>query len=143
MSLVVVVPHHAATLPAALRNALATLDEHAVAALGWRQVVFMRTAQHGASARAARWPQRVADAVLGQLHWMVPQAEQPVRGATVARVAVELALAMPAATPGTRVLAPAWLWHAAQLDAADTRALLQRWLAGEQPPPGPRDRRRW
>jgi hypothetical protein len=132
-TLLVVVPHRAALLPAALKAGLASLDEGAVAALGFRQLVFMRMAQAGgASAGGGSWPQRLGHWLLGQLHWMVPQREQPVRAATVARVAAALALALPGAAPATRVLAPEWLWHAAQ--AGDIEALLAAWLAGQPPP---------
>ena len=107
----------------------------------------MRMADGGrgtaAGGEGGPWPQRLADAMLGQLRWMVPAAEQPVRAATVARVAVELALRLPQAAAGTRVLAPQWLWHAAQArGAAALDALLERFLAG-QPPPQARDGRRW
>jgi hypothetical protein len=133
-TLLVVVPHRAALLPAALKAGLASLDEGTVAALGFRQLVFMRMSQAGGSGDAGggSWPQRLGHWLIGQMHWMVPQREQPVRAATVARVAVELALQLPAAAPATRVLAPEWLWHAAQ--ASDPAPLLAAWLAGQPPP---------
>ena len=46
-SLVVVVPHAPGLLPQALKAGLATLDEGAVAALGFAHLVFMRSAQAG------------------------------------------------------------------------------------------------
>ena len=131
-SLLVVVPHAPGLLPQALKAGLASLDEAAVAALGFDHLVFMRTAQSGAAvatdgsrlpppARLARW-------LLGQLHWMVPQGEQPVRTDTVARVAAHLALALPRAAPGSRVLPPELLWAAAQTPSADM--VVDDWLAG-------------
>jgi hypothetical protein len=142
LRLLVAQPHSAALLPAALKAGLASLDEAAVAALGFEQLVFMRMAQTGASTGPAlRGPARLARWLLSQLHWMVPQAEQPVRSVTVARLATALAVALPQATPGTRVLAPEWLWHAAQgTPAAD---LAQAWLAGQLPPVAAAVRRRW
>jgi hypothetical protein len=133
-TLLVVVPHRAALLPAALKAGLASLDEGTVAALGFRQLVFMRMSQAGGGgdAGAGSWPQRLGHWLLSQLHWMVPQREQPVRAATVARVAAELALQLPGAAPATRVLAPEWLWHAAQ--ASDIEPLLAAWLAGQPLP---------
>jgi hypothetical protein len=133
-TLLVVVPHRAALLPAALKAGLASLDEGTVATLGFRQLVFMRMAQAGGAgaAGAGSWPQRLGHWLLAQLHWMVPQREQPVRAATVARVAAELALQLPGAAPATRVLAPEWLWHAAQ--ASDVEPLLAAWLAGQPLP---------
>lgn len=128
--LIVVVPHAPSLLPQALKQGLANLDEGAVAAMGYQQLVFMRMAQAGgppgAAGRSA--PQRLAAWMLSQLRWMVPQREQPVRSDTVARVAAALAVALPHARPGTRVLPPELLWQAAQLPHAD--AVVQEWLDG-------------
>jgi hypothetical protein len=132
-SLIVVVPHAPSLLPQALKQGLANLDEGAVAAMGYTQLVFMRMAQAGGAPAAARVsaPQRLAAWMLSQLRWMVPQREQPVRSDTVARVAAALALALPQAAPGTRVLPPELLWQAAQspqAPAADD--LIVAWLGG-------------
>jgi hypothetical protein len=126
--LIVAVPHAPALLPQALQSGLASMDEGAVAALGFEQLVFMRMAQPAALASGLSPPQRLARWMLGQLHWMVPQREQPVQAATVARVVAALALHLPAAVPGTRVLPAGLLWRAAQ--AADAAPLVQAWLAG-------------
>ena len=135
-ALVVVVPHAPGLLPQALKAGLATLDEGAVAALGFDHLVFMRAAQAGVAADVAGTaPQRLARWMLGQLHWMVPQGDQPVRTDTVARVAARLALALPQATPGTRVLPPDVLWAAAQSPASD--AVVDAWLTGRSPQAAP------
>ena len=131
--LIVVVPHRASLLPMALQQGLATLDEAAVAGLGLEQLVFMRMAQRAGPGRDAvadqpSLPQRLADWMLSQLHWMVPQREQPVQAATVAKVAAALALLLPAARPGTRVLPAQLLWLAAQ--QRDVRDTVQAWLDG-------------
>lgn len=131
--LVVVVPHAPALLPQALKAGLATLDEGAVAAMDFEHVVFMRMAQAGGEG-AMRLQglrsraQRLAQWMLSQLHWMVAQREQPVRSSTVARVAAALAVGLPAAPRGTRVLPPEWLSLAAQ--GGDAQGLLAGWLAG-------------
>ncbi len=52
--LLVVLPHAPALLPAALKQGLASLDEGAVAALGFEQLVFVRAAQAAARRGAAR-----------------------------------------------------------------------------------------
>jgi hypothetical protein len=142
-TLVVVVPHAPGRLPQALRLGLASLDEAAVAALGFRHLVFMRTAQAAPrtgspGTRAA--PERLAHWMLSQLHWMVPSAEQPVRTTTVARVAARLAAALPRGPAGTRVLTPEWLWVAAQRPGSD--APIDDWLVGAPLPPL-RGRTRW
>ena len=128
-ALVVVVPHAPGLLPQALKQGLASLDEAAVAALGFQQLVFMRAAQAGARVDAITTaPARLARWLLGQLRWMVPQGDQPVRADTVARVAARLALLLPQASPGTRVLPPELLWAAAQTPACE--AVVDDWLAG-------------
>lgn len=128
-ALLVVVPHAPALLPQALRLGFATLDEAAVAALGFEHLVFVRAGQPGGVAARRGRMQRVADAWLAQLRWMVPQREQPLRAAVLARCVVALARALPAAPPGTRVLAPELLWQAVQ-PGVDTDALLAGWLRG-------------
>lgn len=125
--LVVVLPHASATLPQALKAGLASLDEQAVAALGFEHVVFVRTAQRPDDRRRPGL-QRLADLVLAQLRVMVPVREQPVRAVKVAALVAALARALPGSRPGTRVMAPEWVWQGAQ--GGDTDALVQAWLAG-------------
>lgn len=52
--LIVAVPHRASLLPMALQQGLATLDEAAVAGLGFEQLVFMRMAQSDRADRSER-----------------------------------------------------------------------------------------
>jgi hypothetical protein len=125
--LIVVQPHTSASLPQALKAGLASLDEQAVAALGFDHVVVVRTAQRPGDAPSAGL-QCLADAVLAQLRIMVPQREQPVRPAKVAALVAALARALPGSRPGTRVMAPEWVWQAAQ--GADVHALVEDWLGG-------------
>ncbi len=111
-----------------------------MAALGFDHLLFMRSAQAAVVADAAGTaPSRLARWLLGQLHWMVPQGDQPVRNDTVARVAAHLALALPQAAPGTRVLPPDVLWAAAQTPASD--AVVDAWLAGQALQAAPAHRR--
>ncbi|MBT9486326.1 MAG: hypothetical protein IV093_02335 [Rubrivivax sp.] len=144
-TLVVVVPHAPGALPQALKAGLATLDEGAVAALGFRHLVFMRSAQAASAAPGGQSPpERLAQWMLGQLLWMVPQRDQPVRSVTVARVAARLAAALPGSVPGTRVLPPELLWAAAQAPKSD-RAV-DAWLDGVAPaaiPDVPLTKQRW
>jgi hypothetical protein len=128
-SLLVVVPHAPSLLPMALQQGLASLDEAAVAALGFEHLVFMRMAQSsGGDGAALDAPQRLARWMLSQLRWMIPQREQPVRAETVAAVAAALVRQLPAAAAGTRVLPAALLWQAAQQRNAE--AGVAAWLAG-------------
>ena len=130
--LVVVLPHSMASLPQALKAGLANLDEHAVAALGFENVVFVRPAQTPNDVRAASGLQRLADGVFAQLRFMVPQAEQPVRVQKVAAFVTELVLRLPGSALGTRVAPPELLWLAAQ--ARDPGELVQTWLDGRELP---------
>jgi hypothetical protein len=131
--LIVVVPHAPALLPQALRHGLATLDEGAVAALGFEHLVFIRAAQDAMATHDGSLLQRFARWWLSQLRWMVPQAEQPVRAVALARCVVHLARRLPAAAPGTRVLAPELLWQAAQNEAG-LPAAVAAWLGATSPP---------
>jgi hypothetical protein len=142
--LIVAVRHAPAMLPQALLRGLATLDENAVAGLGFEHLIFMRVAQaggDGAAGTATSAPDRLARWMLRQLHWMVPQREQPVRSETVARVVAALLARLPETSPGTRVLPPTLLWYAAQ--QRDLEPLLRGWLSGQPLPALPAARQRW
>jgi hypothetical protein len=133
-AVLVLTPHRAGLLPRALQVGLANLDESAVAALGFEQLVFMRVAQEGPALQALlSAPQRLALWMLSQLHWMVPQQEQAVRLETVARVAAAWATLWPCAAPGTRVLPPEVLWQAAQV--RDASAVVATWLGASRQAP--------
>lgn len=123
--LLVVVPHAPALLPQALAHGFASQAEGEVAALGFEQLVFLRAAQSATARATGPLLQRFAAWWLAQLHWMVPQREQPVRAVTLAGVVVQLALLLPRATPGTRVLPPDVLWQAGQGEPGST---LAAWL---------------
>lgn len=132
-SLVVVLPHAPSQLPAALKAGLADLDEHAVAALGFEQLVFVRSAQAPSNDAAARWMQRMADGLLAQMRIMVASTHQPVRASKVARFVVDLAAQLGIATPGTRIAPPELVWQAAQMH--DPAPLVQAWLEARELPP--------
>ena len=126
--LLVVMPHAPSSLPQALKHGLADLDEQAVSTLGFEQLLFVRSAQAPAALRGTGFAQRLAHGVLAQLRVMVPQPDQPVRAAKVARFVAELAQRLADAPPGTRVVPPEVVWQAAQ--PGDVGALAQAGLAG-------------
>ncbi|HYE71100.1 MAG TPA: hypothetical protein VD932_06215 [Aquabacterium sp.] len=132
--LLLVLPHAPALLPAALKAGLASLDEQAVAALGFEQFTIVRPARAGTAAAGAAVGegrlQRLGRALLSQLHWMVPQREQPLRAAKIAEFVVELARGLPGAPHGTRVVPPELLWDWAQPGGGDR--VLQAWLQAPQ-----------
>jgi nucleoside-diphosphate-sugar epimerase len=135
--LLVVMPHAQASLPDALKRGLASLDEHAVARLGFEHLVFMRSAQAAAFVRHTHPGQRLAHWMLSQLQMMVPQRERPVRASKVAQFAALIAAHLPTSPSGTRVVPPELVWEAAQ--ASNARTLAAHWLSGqplpETPPP--------
>jgi hypothetical protein len=144
--LLVVVAHAPALLPQALKAGLASLDEGCVAALGFEQLLFLRTAQAGGGGGAAArgWAERAAAGWLSQFAWMVPQREQPVRAVRLAELVIELAWRLPMAAPATRVLPPEVLWQAAQAASpADSSALLGAWLDGAPLPAATLPPQRW
>ena len=127
--LVVVMPHTQASLPEALKRGLANLDEQAVAALGFEQLVFVRSAQAPTGLRSGSVLQRVADAMLSQLHLMVAERDRPVRALKVAQFVATLAVQLAQAPHGTRVVPPELVWQAAQ--SRDVAELARAWLHGE------------
>lgn len=151
--LVVLLPHAPGLLPAALNAGLATLDEQALAAQGFEQLVLVRPARAGPLATGLSGLAALGQAMLAQLHWMVPQREQPLRAAKVAQFVAALLAELsaegsagvsarqPAPTPGVRVAPAELLWQFAQ--AAEPAALLQAWLRGQALPPARAPRQRW
>lgn len=142
--LLVVMPHTQASLPDALKRGLASLDEHAVAQLGFEHLVFVRSAQAPPQPGPANAAQRLAHWMLSQLQYMVPQRERPVRASKVAEFAARLAASLPGSPPGTRVVPPEVVWDASQ--ARDAGPVADAWLAGvvtdrsppaTPPPPSP------
>lgn len=134
--LVVVVPHAPALLPHALKAGLASLDEAAIAALGFEHCVFVRSAQDGPAQRGGHAVQRFAHWWLSQLRWMIPQREQPLRSVVLARLAVTLARGLRRAPSGIYVAPQALLWQLAQ-DADGGEARAAAWLAGTGKAPVP------
>ena len=123
-TLAVVLPHAQMRLPEAVKQGLATMDEHAVVALHFRRVLLVRSAQKPAPAPPTHLPGRIARSVLGALQYMIPTSEQPVRAAQVARF---VALALASAPPGIHVASSDVVWQAAQ--ERDMRPAVRRWLA--------------
>lgn len=122
-TLAVVLPHDMGSLPQALKQGLANLNEQGVAALGFERLIFVRSAREAHKAAAGHWLQRTAKTMLSALSYMLPQAERPVRAMHVARL-VEAALLK--APPGIHVAPPELVWRAAQKDGLQSE--LRSWL---------------
>jgi len=121
-TLAVVLPHAQGRLPEALKRGLASLDEQAVAALGFERLLIIRSARKPAPPAASGVLPALAHWMLSVFKYMVPSSEQPVRAVKVAQfVAFSLALA----PPGIHIAPPELVWRAAQ---GDLRATLQQWL---------------
>ena len=121
-TLVVVLPHAQGRLPEALKRGLASLDEQAVAALGFERVLFVRSAQKPQAALHNGFLNRAGHWMLASVRFMVPSSEQPVRAAKVAEL---VTAALQLAPPGIHVAAPELVWQAAQ---GNLRELVKSWL---------------
>lgn len=121
-TLAVVLPHAPGRLPEALKRGLASLDEQAVAALGFERLLVLRSARLAEPRVQRNALQRLAHWMLAVAKYMVPSSEQPVRAARVAEL---LAVALRRAPPGIHVAAPELVWQAAQ---GDVREVAARWL---------------
>lgn len=135
-TLLVVMPHAPSSLPDALKQGLANLDEQSLAMLGFEHLLIVRSAQRptamgGGGARL----QRLAHWMLSQLQMMVPARERPVRPVRVAALVRELLLQLPDAPPGTRVMRPEAVWASAQ--AEDVGHFVRAWLAPAAAADGP------
>ena len=114
---------HAEQSLVALKRGLASMDEHAVAQLGFERVLIVRSAQKPGAATGGHPLARLATLVLSIGKYMIPSSEQPVRAVKVARFVVD---ALELAPPGIHVAAPETVWQAAQ---GDVRAAVAQWLA--------------
>jgi hypothetical protein len=122
LTLAVVLPHAQGRLPEALKRGLASLDEQAVAALGFERLLIIRSAQKPGPKRAQGFLPAVAHWMLSIFKYMVPSSEQPVRAVKVAEF---LGLALALAPPGIHIAAPELVWRGAQ---GDLRGTLRQWL---------------
>lgn len=122
-TLAVVLPLAPGHLPQAFQRGLASLDEQAVAALGFERLLILRPAQKAAAPVHASLLDRLAHWMLSIFKYMVPNSEQPVR---VSRVAQLLAVSLRLAPAGIHVAAPETVWQAAQ-GGVDEAA--RQWLA--------------
>jgi hypothetical protein len=121
-TLAIVLPHAPGRLPEALKRGLASLDEQAVASLGFDRLLLLRSAQKPAAVRESNALVRLADWMLAIFKYMIPSSEQPVRAVKVAEL---LALALRIAPPGIHVAAPDLVWQASQGDLPE---VARRWL---------------
>jgi hypothetical protein len=122
VTLAVVLPHAQGRLPEALKRGLASLDEQAVAALGFERFLLIRSARKPDPAMVAGILAGVAHWMLSIFRFMVPSSEQPVRAAKVAEL---VAVGLQLAPPGIHIAAPELVWRAAHGDLRETAG---QWL---------------
>jgi hypothetical protein len=121
-TIAVVLPHAPGRLPEAIKRGLGSLDEQAVAGLGFERFLLLRSAQRPGEVEQRSAPARLAHWMLGIFKYMIPSSEQPVRAVKVAQL---LSAALRHAPPGIHVAAPELVWQAAQ---GDTEEIARRWL---------------
>lgn len=121
-TLAVVLPHAPGRLPEAVKRGLASLDEHALAALGFDRLLIVRSAQAPARPPSRGKLAALAHWMLGVAKYMIPSSEQPVRAVKVAQF---VTAALQLAPPGIHIAAPETVWRAAQGDA---RTVAREWL---------------
>lgn len=126
-TLAVVQPHAPALLPAALRHGLASLDEQAVAALGFERLLLVRPTQFASREAGLGRLQRFAAWWLSQLALMLPEAERPLRAPQVAAFTLEALAQWPRGVAGTRVAGAEALARSNRPGGA--AAAVQAWLA--------------
>ncbi len=90
-ALAVVVPHDQGRLPQALKAGLATLDEHAVASMGFERLLLVRPAAAPPTRRHAHVLDWLAHRMLSIFAYMIPNNELPPRPADLAAL-VDVAL---------------------------------------------------
>ena len=122
-TLAVVLPHAQGRLPDALKRGLASLDEHAVVALGFERILIVRSARKADALKSdASFLQKTAAWMLSIASFMVPTSEQPVRASKLAELVQKALAVLP---PGTHIAAPELVWQAAQ---GSVDAVVHAWL---------------
>lgn len=124
-TLAVVLPHAQGSLPESLKRGLASMDEQALATLGFERLIILRTAQKPIAAIKNHPLERLAYWMLGIFNFMVPTSDQPVRPTKLANLVDALLQLMPA---GIHVLAQEQVWRFAQRPSEDLMPELQAWL---------------
>jgi hypothetical protein len=114
-TLAVVLPHAQGTLPESLKRGLASLDEHALASIGFERLLILRSAEKPAALKQTHLLDQLAHWMLGIFKFMIPAQEQPVRPTKIAEIVDAL---LQTAPRGTSVIAPQEMWELSQCDAA-------------------------
>ena len=115
-TLAVVLPHTQGTLPESLKRGLASLDEQAIAGIGFDRLLILRSAEKPAALKHSHLLEKLAHWMLGIFQFMIPAREQPVRPSKIAEIVDALLQIAPS---GITVIAPQEMWALSQLNAQD------------------------
>jgi hypothetical protein len=122
-TLAVVMPHAQGTLPESLKRGLASLDEQALAALGFDRLLILRSAEKPAALLHTHVLDKLAHWMLGIFKFMIPAQEQPVRPTKIAEIVDAL---LQTAPRGTSVIAPQEMWELSQCKSEDLCSILAK-----------------
>jgi hypothetical protein len=112
-TLAIVLPHAQGSLPESLKRGLASLDEQALASIGFDRLIIVRSAQKPVALVKTHPLEKLAHWMLGIFQFMVPSSEQPVRPTKLAQMVDAL---LQTAPRGITVLAQEEVWALAQSD---------------------------
>lgn len=115
-TLAIVLPHAQGTLPESLRRGLASLDEQALATLGFERLLILRSAEKPVALQQAHVLDKLAHWMLGIFSFMVPAQEQPVRPTKIAEIVDAL---LQSAPRGISVISQQEMWELSQLNSDD------------------------
>jgi hypothetical protein len=121
-TLAIVLPHAQGSLPESLKRGLASLDEQALASMGFDRMIIVRSAQKPVALIKANPLERLAQWMLSIFQFMVPSSEQPIRPTKLAQVVDALLQIAPL---GITVLAQEEVWALVQSDADDVMQVVQ------------------
>jgi hypothetical protein len=124
-TLAIVLPHAQGSLPESLKRGLASLDEQALASIGFDRLIIVRSAQKPVALVKTHLLEKLAHWMLSIFQFMVPSSEQPVRPTKLAELVDTLLQYTPA---GIHVLAQEQVWQFAQLPSSELPAKLRAWL---------------
>lgn len=125
-TLVIVLPHQPNRLPQALQQGLASLEEHTIATLGFNTLVILRVADARPQAAVkGNLGERLAAWLLGNLKYMIPSHEMPLRASQLAKVVGLIVQRAQEIDSGTFVAGQALLSQAVRGDAD---AIIAAWL---------------
>jgi hypothetical protein len=113
-TLAIVLPHAQGSLPESLKRGLASLDEQALASMGFERLIIVRSAQKPAALAKTHPLDKLAHWMLSIFQFMVPSSEQPVRPTRLAQLVDAVLQTAPL---GITVLAQEEVWKLAQSNA--------------------------